>query len=85
MTRVEIHIDELVLRGLPQEYVDALPPLVERRLTELAQRREPVVPRVARGPVADVGALADLVARQVWAEARTSGWADPDAAQGGGA
>lgn len=83
MTRLEIDIDELVLRGLPAEYVHALPPLVQQRLSELAQRREPVVPRFTGEPVADVGALADLVARQVWAEARSSGWAERDALPGG--
>lgn len=83
MTLVRIHIDELVLHGLPEEYDDVLPSLIEQRLTELVQRREPVAPRSGLEPVADVGALADLVARQVWAEARTSGWAEPDAVGGG--
>jgi hypothetical protein len=72
VTRFEIHIDQLVLRDLPGEYVDALPPLLEQRLTELARRGAPVVARASREPVADVVALADLVVRQMWAETRVS-------------
>jgi hypothetical protein len=90
MTRLEIHIDELVLRGLPQEYADRLPLLVEQRLTELAQRREVVPSAQTHEPIADVGSLADLVARQVlaqivtseWADSPTAGWAEARSADG---
>ena len=74
MTRLEIEVDELVLRGLPAAYAgyaDGLAPLVEQRLGRSwpgAAARGPA--RRTRRPVTDQAALADLVARQVWQAAR---------------
>jgi hypothetical protein len=82
MTRLEIHIDELVLRGLPQEYADQLRLLVGQRLTELAQRPEVVSSRQTQEPIADAGALADLVARHVLAQIDTSTWPAAASAEG---
>lgn len=83
MTRIEIRIDELVLRGVPQEYAGVIAARVEEHLTELARRHvadhgvegiassrlDAVAPRPARAPAEGVGALAADVARQVWGAA----------------
>lgn len=77
MTRIDIDIERLVLRGVPAELADGLGPLVEARLGELAtaDRRgeEPpawaAAPRRARA-VADREGLAAQVARDTWASAR---------------
>lgn len=89
MTRLEIHIDELVLHGVPPEYSEALPRMIERRLAELAggPDQDPVAGAVPgrHGParVEGMGPLADAVARQVWAQARPSGWHGGPARPGG--
>lgn len=73
MTRVEIEVGEIVLRGLPAEcagYADGLGPLVEQRLAALAQGHAAPERIVGAPEVRDRAALADLVARQVWSAAR---------------
>lgn len=61
MTRFEIDVDEIVVRGLPATQVpDDLGRLVETRLAQLARGEEP------QGTTA----LAELVADGVWAEVR---------------
>lgn len=72
MTRLEIEIGEIVLRGVPAEYADDLGPLVEERLSLLAGGPVEAHPDglLTRGTphVADRQALADLVAHEVWAQ-----------------
>ena len=78
MTRIEVHIDRLVLRGVPAELAEGLGPLVEQRLAELAtaDRRgddPPVRPArrtVNERPAGDPETLAARVARDVWASAK---------------
>lgn len=81
MTRYEIRIDELVLRGLPEGYADALAGTLAGRLEEelrtqvpstpgLMDRAEDVVrPRPEATPVADVTELAGRVAAGIWSAA----------------
>jgi hypothetical protein len=67
MTRLEVEVGEVVLRGLPASYGAGFGPLVEQRLGDLA--------RGADGAVEDLGpedALANQVARQIWNEVRRS-------------
>jgi hypothetical protein len=65
MTRFEIDVEEIVVRGLPAAQVpDDLGPLVEERLLQLARGEEP------QGTAAGVTGLAALVADGVWAEVR---------------
>ena len=78
MTRIEVHIDRLVLRGVPAEFAEGLGPLIEQRLSELAtaDRRGDAAPlqpepRTRRErPAADRETLATRVARDVWAAAK---------------
>ena len=77
MTRIDLDIECLVLRGVPAELAEGIGPLVAERLSELAtaDRRgdEPprwaAAPRRAR-PVTDREDLAAQVARSTWATAR---------------
>lgn len=77
MTRIDIDIERLVLRGVPAELAEGIRPLIAERLSELAtaDRRgdEPprwaAAPRRAR-PVTDREDLAAHVARSTWATAR---------------
>ena len=63
MTRFEIEVAEIVVRGLVRpEDSEGLAPLVERRLAQLARGEEPD----SSTP------LADLVADGIWAEVRRS-------------
>jgi hypothetical protein len=65
MTRFEIDVEEIVVRGLPAAQVpDDLGRLVEARLAQLARGEEP------QGTTAGSAALAELVADGVWAEVR---------------
>jgi hypothetical protein len=85
MTRLEIHVERLVLRGVPEEFAAGLGELVERRLTELATTgRRPDEPPPTRpdprrgtaaagGAVADRDALAALVADRIWTASREGG------------
>ena len=78
MTRIEVHIDRLVLRGVPGELAEGIAPLVAQRLSELAtaDRRGDTAPgwataRSRREPPAhDRETLAERVARDVWASAK---------------
>jgi hypothetical protein len=78
VTRVEVHIDRLVLHGVPAELARAFGPRVEARIAELAVaaplRRAPGEPAGhsdGRGSAVVAGdGLVDLVARRVWAAAR---------------
>lgn len=83
MTRIELRIDELVLRGVPAEYAAELSGRIEQQLTELAIRQvsgggipglqnarsDAVHTRPARAQVEGAAGLAGEVARQVWAAA----------------
>jgi hypothetical protein len=85
MTRIEIHIDRLVLRGVPDELAVGIGPLVEARLAELASTGHPLDAPDAASARAGTGgrdrgarvgsrqALADLVANRVWSASRTGG------------
>jgi hypothetical protein len=65
MTRFELEVEEILVRGLPASQVSAdLGPLVEERLTWLAQGERP------RGQREGREALAELVADGIWAEVR---------------
>ena len=65
MTRIEIDVEEIVVRGLPAAQVpDDLGLLVEARLAQLTRGEEPA------GSAAGVTGLAELVADGVWAEVR---------------
>jgi hypothetical protein len=78
MTRFDLHIDHLVLRGVPAELAEGIGPLVEQRLSELAtaDRRGDEAPGwVAAAPrrsqpVTDRDGFAAQIARDVWASAR---------------
>jgi hypothetical protein len=63
MTRYEIHIDELVLHGVPPELARDLGPLVEARLAELAGGADPEGPAHPARTPAD---LAGHIAQTVW-------------------
>jgi hypothetical protein len=79
MTRIDVQIDHLVLRGVPAELAQGIGPLVEQRLSELAtaDRRGDESPGWATAtprrsqPVTDRDGLAAHIARDVWASART--------------
>jgi hypothetical protein len=81
MTRLEIRIERLVLRGVPEEYANGLRELVERRLTELATAGPSTdeADGAARGnaatatTVADREALAALVADRILTASREGG------------
>ncbi|WP_243073644.1 hypothetical protein [Microbacterium sp. SS28] len=86
MTRIDVHIDRLVLRGVPPELAEGLGPLVEVRLSELAtaDRRGDEAPAWAAPPprraaITDRDGLAAHIARDVWASAggRLSGEMSP--------
>ena len=64
MTRLELEVGDLVLRGLPASYGEGFGPLVEQRIGELARGAEA---EPGEGPEA---ILADRVARQVWDQVR---------------
>jgi hypothetical protein len=80
VTRIELRIDELVLRGVPEEYAAEMAGRIEQQLTELAARHtseggtlelrnarwDAVQTRPARAPVEGAAGLASEVARQVW-------------------
>jgi hypothetical protein len=78
MTRIDVQIDHLVLRGVPAELAQGIGPLVEQRLSELAtaDRRGDESPGWAAAtprrsqPVTDRDGLAAHIARDVWASAR---------------
>ena len=78
MTRIEVHIDRLVLRGVPAELAEGLGPLVEQRLAELAtaDRRgedaplQPAPRTRNERPAHDRETLAARIARDVWASAK---------------
>jgi hypothetical protein len=80
MTRIDVSIECLVLRGVPAEMADGLGPLVEQRLGELAtadRRGEPAPQWASKAlrherPVTDREGLAAQVARDTWASSRTS-------------
>ncbi len=83
MTRIELRIDELVLRGVPAEYAAEMAGRIEQQLTELAARHvsgggtpglrnarsDAVQTRPARAQVEGAAGLASEVARQVWGAA----------------
>jgi hypothetical protein len=83
VTRIELRIDELVLRDVPAEYADELAGRIERQLSELAARQvsggaiqglqntrsDRVETRPVRAPVEGAAGLASEVARQVWGAA----------------
>jgi hypothetical protein len=74
MTRLEIRIDELVLRDIPPALARSLPQLVEASLAALASGRAAPGSVGPGGPVADQDALAGLVADRVWEQvARSTG------------
>jgi hypothetical protein len=88
MTRIEIRIDLLVLRGVPQDFATDLGRLVEQRLTELASAGHPLdesdaAPtrtgirgghaRNRNGHVDSRESLAALVANRVWSASREGG------------
>ena len=83
MTRLEIRIERLVLRGVPEEYANGLGELVEQRLTEIATAGlhgdEPAPGRAGRANaaaaagIADRDALAALVADRIWTASREGG------------
>jgi hypothetical protein len=70
MTAIELHIDRLVLRDVPPEYAEGFADAVRERLVDLGRGdvREAVEPR--RRPLEGGAALADRVARDVWAAVR---------------
>ena len=76
MTRIEVHIDRLVLRGVPAELTEGLAPLVELRLAELAtadRRGQPppgTTPARRREAAVDTAGLAARIARDIWSAAR---------------
>lgn len=77
MTRIEIEVERLVLRGVPAGLAEGIGPLVAERLSELAtaDRRGDEPPRwadPARGARAatDRESLAAQVARETWASTR---------------
>ena len=65
MTRLELEVGDLVLRGLPASYGEGFGPLIEERLGALARGVE-----ISPGGLGPQAALADRVARQVWEEVR---------------
>lgn len=77
MTRIDIDIERLVLRGVPAEFAEGIGPLVAERLSQLATAdrrgedppRWAAAPRRAR-PATDREALAAQVAGDTWAAAR---------------
>ncbi len=100
MTRYEIELGEVVLRGVPRGYADGLASLIEERLAELAAVAEMgalaahgapdrlgssapdglpgwSAPDGSPGRTASAvdgpGALADVVARRVWAAIERKG------------
>ena len=83
MTRLEIRIERLVLRGVPEEYAKGLGELVEQRLTEIATaglRSDEPAPggpgrtnAATRAGIADRDDLAALVADRIWTASREGG------------
>ena len=79
MTRIDLRIERLVLRGVPAELAEGLGPLVEQRLGELAtaDRRGEVAPPWASAlqrrerPATDREGLAAQIARDTWASSRS--------------
>jgi hypothetical protein len=69
VTRLEMEIGDVVLRGVPAAYGASFGTLVEERINTLA-RGESLEPG-AEDPD-DERSLADLVAHQVWDEVRRS-------------
>lgn len=77
MTRIDIDIERLVLRGVPAELAEGIGPLVAERLSQLATAdrrgddppRWAAAPRRAR-PATDLETLAAQVARDTWASTR---------------
>jgi hypothetical protein len=69
VTQYEIHIDELVLRGVPPEFSDGLADQIRQQLGELAPVGGETAAAPTRAEFTGLGnrdALAALVARQVW-------------------
>lgn len=64
VTRLEIEIGDLVLRGFPPTSGESLGAVVEERIGALARGEEP-----AQALTGDLR-VADAVARQVWAQVR---------------
>lgn len=69
MTRLEVEIGAVVVRGLPETYGTSLGALVEERLGALARGEQP---GMRHGEIDGEEPLADLVAQQVWDEVRPS-------------
>lgn len=69
MTRLELDIGDVVLRGLPPTYAATFGPLVEERIAALA-RGETTDP--GRQDLDGEQSLADQVAHRVWDEVRRS-------------
>jgi hypothetical protein len=69
MTRLELDIGDVVLRGLPPTYGATFGPLVEERIAALArgETKDPTLQDLDGEQ-----ALADQVARRVWDEVRRS-------------
>jgi hypothetical protein len=69
VTRFEIHIDELLLRGVPPEFSAGLSEQIRQRIGELIPSGEDAATAPTRAESTGLGdrdALAALVARQVW-------------------
>ena len=69
MTRVELEIGDVVLRGLPRSYGATFGALVEERIGAVARGE---TPDPGREDLDAEQALADQVAQQVWDEVRRS-------------
>ena len=69
MTRVELDIGDVVLRGVPPTYGATFGALVEERLGAVARGE---MPAPGRQDPDEEQALADQVAHQVWDEVRRS-------------
>jgi hypothetical protein len=70
VTRLEVQIGDVVLRGFPASYAVGFGGLVERRIRALAAGEEPAD---ATRDATEESALADRVAERVWDEVRQSG------------
>lgn len=85
MTRLELHIEEIVLHGVPAEYADEVAAQVTAHLETLATEdpeslspleggmRDAVCPLGPRTPTTDAHDLGTHVADAVWAAATTGG------------
>jgi hypothetical protein len=69
VTRLELDIGDVVLRGVPPTYGASFGALVEARLGALARGE---TPEPDRRDLDDEQTLADQVAHQVWDEVRRS-------------